>query len=91
MSPWLYQRILSTNKNLHLRVDAIHVIGCIVTIVLSAFNNRQEQSKKNRGENIDNGMSFLEEGECRSITAKPADNSCRRKEHSRALKGIDEL
>ena len=28
---------------------------------------------------------------CRSITAKPADKSCRRKEHSQTLKGIDEL
>ena len=28
---------------------------------------------------------------CRSILAKPADNICRRKEHSRTLKGIDRL
>ena len=91
MSLWLYQWILSANKNLHLRVDAIHVIGCIVTIVLSTFNNRQERSKKNKGKNIDDGMSFLKEGECRSILAKPADKSCRRKKHSQTLKGIDEL
>ena len=80
MSLWLFQWILSTNKNLHLRFDAIHVIGCIVTIVLSTCNNRQEQSNENRGRKIDDGMSFLKEGECRSITAKPAGNSCRRKD-----------
>ena len=32
-----------TNINLHLRVDAIHVIGYNVTIVLSKWNIRQEQ------------------------------------------------
>ena len=43
-SLWQFQWILSTNKNLHLRVDAFHVIGYIVTIVLSKWNISQEQS-----------------------------------------------
>ena len=30
-------------------------------------------------------------GTCRSIPAKPADDSCRRKEHSQTLKRIDEI
>ena len=41
--------------------------------------------------NFDHGMSFLKEWECRSILAKPADKSCRKKEHSWTLKGIDGL
>ena len=32
------------STNIHLRVDAIHVSGYIVTIVLSKWNIRQEQS-----------------------------------------------
>ena len=72
-SLWLFQWILSTYKNLHLRVDAIHVIGYIVTIVFSMWNIRQEQSPMKTGKNIDRGMSFLKEGECRSMLAKPAD------------------
>ena len=34
---------------------------------------------------------WCHDGHCRSITAKPADNSCRRKEHSQTREGIDEL
>ena len=33
----------------------------------------------------------LSDRDCRSITAKPTDKSCRRKEHSQTLKRIDEL
>ena len=31
------------------------------------------------GKKIDDGMSFLKEGECRSIAAKPSNKSCRKK------------
>ena len=38
-------------QNLHLRVDAIHVIGYIVTIVFSMWIIRQEQSPMKTGRN----------------------------------------
>ena len=36
-------------QNLHLRVDAIHVIGYVVIIVFSMWNIRQEQSPTKTG------------------------------------------
>ena len=51
-SLWLFQWLLSTNINLHLRVDAFHVISYFATIVLSMWNIRQEQSPMETGKKL---------------------------------------
>ena len=58
-SLWYFQWLLSTNKNLHLRVDAIQVIGYIVTIALFEWNNRQEESPMKTEEKT---LTFPKEG-----------------------------